>query len=92
MIRRVLGDHPAVTSVKGVVGHSLGAAGAIEAAVAALSLKHQLIPATANVDGLDPAVELDVVVKTPREADVEVAVSNSFGFGGQNAVLVLTRA
>ncbi|KFG71630.1 beta-ketoacyl-[acyl-carrier-protein] synthase family protein [Streptomyces mutabilis] len=92
LIRRVLGERPAVTSVKGVVGHSLGAAGAIEAAVTALTLDRQLVPPTANLDSQDPRIELDIVAKEARAATVEAAVSNSFGFGGQNAVLVLTRA
>jgi 3-oxoacyl-[acyl-carrier-protein] synthase II len=92
LIRRVLGDRPAVTSIKGVVGHSLGAAGAIEAAVTALTLDQGLIPPTANLDIQDPEIELDVVTKAARPAGVEVAVSHSFGFGGQNAVLVMTRA
>ncbi|KRV46753.1 3-oxoacyl-ACP synthase [Wenjunlia vitaminophila] len=92
MIRRVLGDRPAVNSVKGVVGHALGAAGAIEAVTTALTVQHGLIPPTANLESQDPAVELDVVAKAPRQTRVEVAVSNSFGFGGQNAVLVLTSA
>ncbi|MEU2506629.1 beta-ketoacyl-[acyl-carrier-protein] synthase family protein [Streptomyces sp. NPDC007863] len=92
LIRRVLGDRPAVTSVKGVVGHSLGAAGAIEAAVTALTIDQGLIPPTANLENLDPQIELDVVSKAPRAADVQVAVSNSFGFGGQNAVLVFTKS
>ncbi|MER5472071.1 beta-ketoacyl-[acyl-carrier-protein] synthase family protein [Streptomyces sp. NPDC002935] len=92
MLRRVLGDGPAVTSVKGVVGHSLGAAGAIEAAVTALTLEHRLVPPTANLQSLDPAVELDIVAKAPRDLTGELAVSTSFGFGGQNAVLVFGRA
>ncbi|MFJ9122714.1 beta-ketoacyl-[acyl-carrier-protein] synthase family protein [Streptomyces sp. NPDC102340] len=91
LIRRVLGGRPAVTSVKGVTGHSLGASGAVEVAVAALTMEQQLIPPTANLDSQDPQIDLDVVVKEARPADVEVAVSNSFGFGGQNAVVLLTR-
>ncbi|MHB9756213.1 beta-ketoacyl-[acyl-carrier-protein] synthase family protein [Streptomyces sp. BYX5S] len=91
LIRRVLGDRPAVTSVKGVTGHSLGASGAVEVAVAALTMEQQLIPPTANLDSQDPRIDLDVVAKEARSAAVEVAVSNSFGFGGQNAVVVLTR-
>ncbi|MGQ4377641.1 beta-ketoacyl synthase [Streptomyces sp. SAS_267] len=91
-LRRVLGDRPAVTSVKGVVGHSLGAAGAIEAAITALTLEHRLVPPTANLHSLDPEVEIDVVAKGPRDLTGELAVSTSFGFGGQNAVLVLGRA
>ncbi|AJE85320.1 MULTISPECIES: beta-ketoacyl-[acyl-carrier-protein] synthase family protein [Streptomyces] len=92
LIRRVLGQRPAVTSIKGVVGHSLGAAGAIEAAVTALTVGEGVIPPTANLESQDPEVELDVVAKTARTAAVEVAVSNSFGFGGQNAVLAFSRA
>jgi 3-oxoacyl-[acyl-carrier-protein] synthase II len=91
-IRRVLGHDVVVTSTKGVTGHSLGAAGAIEAAFSALTLQHQVIPPTANLDSQDPEIELDVVAKAPREAAVDVVMSDSFGFGGQNAVLVLTRA
>ena len=90
-IRRVIGGDAAVTSTKGVTGHSLGAAGAIEAAFSALTIDSGLIPPTANLDSQDPEIDLDVVSKEPREADVQVAVSNSFGFGGQNAVLVLTK-
>ncbi|MDH6131828.1 3-oxoacyl-[acyl-carrier-protein] synthase II [Kitasatospora sp. MAA4] len=92
LIRRVLGARPAVTSVKGVLGHALGAAGAIEAAVTALSLEHQVIPPTANLDSPDPQIDVDLVRKAPRTGRVDVALSNSFGFGGQNAALVLTRA
>ena len=92
LIRRVLGDKPAVTSIKGVIGHALGAAGAIEAAITALSVQHQQIPATANLETLDPALELDVVTRSPRKAKIDVAISNSFGFGGQNAVLAFTAA
>lgn len=91
-IRRVLGDRATVTSTKGVTGHSLGAAGAIEAAFTVLTVEQGKTPPTANLDSQDPEVELDVVAKAPRDERVEVAMSNSFGFGGQNAVLVVTRA
>ncbi|MFJ7997455.1 beta-ketoacyl-[acyl-carrier-protein] synthase family protein [Streptomyces sp. NPDC096310] len=91
-IRRVLGERPAVTSVKGVVGHSLAAAGAIEAVVTALTLEEGHIPPTANLESLDPELELDMVFKAGRDVRAEVAVSNSFGFGGQNAVLLFTAA
>ena len=90
MLRRVLSGRAAVTSTKGVIGHSLGAAGAIEAACTVLTVQHGVIPPTANLDSLDPAIEVDVVVKMPRYRPVDVAISNSFGFGGQNAVLVIT--
>jgi beta-ketoacyl-acyl-carrier-protein synthase II len=91
-LHRVLPGDFSVTSTKGVTGHTLGAAGAIEAALAVLTVQHGLIPPTANLDSQDPAVEVDVVGKAPREQRVEVALSNSFGFGGQNAVLVVTAA
>lgn len=90
-IRRVFGDRPVVTSTKGVTGHTLGAAGAVEAVYTALTIEHGTIPPTANLVDPDPRIDLDVVTGAPRPAAVEVALSNSFGFGGQNAVLVLTR-
>ena len=93
VIRRIFGDDaPPVTSTKGVTGHSLGAAGAIEAAFSALTLQNGLLPPTANLDKLDPQIDLDVVHDEPRRADAQVVMSNSFGFGGQNGVLVLARA
>jgi beta-ketoacyl-acyl-carrier-protein synthase II len=91
MIRRVFGDGVAVTSTKGVTGHALGGAGAIEAAFSALAIHHGVIPPTANLESQDPEIEVDVVAKAPREQAVDVVVSDSFGFGGQNAVLALTR-
>ncbi len=93
VINRIFGqDAPPVTSTKGVTGHSLGAAGAIEAAFSVLTLEHQRIPPTANLDKQDPEIALDVVNGAPRDAAVDVVVSNSFGFGGQNGVVVLARA
>jgi 3-oxoacyl-[acyl-carrier-protein] synthase II len=92
VIRRVLGERPVVTSTKGVTGHALGAAGAIEAAYTVLAVQHSVVPPTANLDGVDQEVEVDVVAKTPRRLPVSAALSNSFGFGGQNAVLVVTAA
>ena len=90
-LRRVLGDRALVSSTKGVTGHSLGAAGAIEAGFSLLALRDGVVPPTANLESLDPEVEMDVVAKEPREADLEIVMSDSFGFGGQNAVLILTR-
>ncbi|GHE88884.1 3-oxoacyl-[acyl-carrier-protein] synthase 2 [Streptomyces longispororuber] len=92
VVRKFLGTGAAVTSTKGVLGHTLGAAGAIEAALTVLAVQHATVPPTANLHHQDPDVDLDVVTGAPRERTVEVAVSNSFGFGGQNAVLVVTRA
>lgn len=90
MIKRVLGEGVAVTSTKGVTGHALGGAGAIEAAFSALAIHHDVVPPTANLDSQDPDIEIDVVAKAPREMVVDVVLSDSFGFGGQNAVLALT--
>jgi 3-oxoacyl-[acyl-carrier-protein] synthase II len=92
VLGRMFGDRPAVTSIKGVTGHSLGAAGAIEAACTVLSIETGMVPPTANLDSQDPAVEVDVVRDRPRRMPVSAATTNSFGFGGQNAVLVLTAA
>jgi 3-oxoacyl-[acyl-carrier-protein] synthase II len=92
VILRCLGDTPAVTSVKGVLGHSLGAAGAIEAALTVLTIEHGLIPPTANLERQDPDIGVDVVTAKPRPQRVDAALSNSFGFGGQNAVLAFTAA
>jgi 3-oxoacyl-[acyl-carrier-protein] synthase II len=92
MLRRVLGDRPAVTSTKGVTGHTLGGAGAIEAAYTVLAVQHGIVPPTANLDDPDSTIEVDVVAKAPRHVPIAAAISNSFGFGGQNAVLVFTPA
>ncbi|MFF9086365.1 beta-ketoacyl-[acyl-carrier-protein] synthase family protein [Streptomyces sp. NPDC014991] len=86
-LHRVFHRPPPVTAVKGTIGHAIGGAGAIEAACTVLTLRHQLIPPTANLDTLDPSLDLDVVAKAPRAHRIRAAVSNSFGFGGQNAVL-----
>lgn len=91
-LRQVFRDPPPVTAVKSVIGHCLGAAGAIEAAVTVLTLQHGLIPPTANLDRPDDAIDLDVVTKVPRRARLQAAVSVSSGFGGQNAAVVLTTA
>jgi len=80
---------PVVTSIKGVTGHALGAAGAIEAAAAALCMTHRLIPPTAGLTELDPEIHLDVVTGGPRSWEPGPTLSNSFGFGGHNGCLVL---
>lgn len=90
-LRKALGTRPAVTSTKGVTGHTLGAAGAIEACFTALALQRGVVPPTANLVDLDPGVDVDVVAGAPRKLPLRVAMSNSFGFGGQNAVLVLAK-
>ncbi|MBB4893590.1 3-oxoacyl-[acyl-carrier-protein] synthase II [Streptomyces olivoverticillatus] len=92
MLGNVFRTPPPVTSLKGAIGHSLGAAGAVDAATTVLSLERQLIPPTANLDRLDEAIDLDVVTKKPRSHRMEGALSNAFGFGGQNAVLFFRTA
>ena len=80
-----------VSSNKSMVGHTLSAAGAVEAVFSLLTLEHQRIPPTINYDVPDPAIPFDVVPNKARDARVTAVMSNSFGFGGQNASLVLTR-
>ncbi|MGW7518105.1 beta-ketoacyl-[acyl-carrier-protein] synthase family protein [Streptomyces sp. NPDC054796] len=86
-LHRLFGTPPPVTATKSVIGHSLGAAGAIEAATTVLSVHYGTIPPTANLDTLDEGIDLDVVTGKERGTWAPTALSNSFGFGGQNAVL-----
>ena len=80
-----------VTSNKSMVGHTISAAGAVEAIISLLTLEHQRIPPTINYDNPDPTILFDVVGNKARDARVTAVMSNSFGFGGQNASLILTR-
>jgi len=94
-LRRAFGasaEGLAVSSSKGVLGHSLGAAGALELVATALALHHQTIPPTANFEEADPDCDLDFVPNAARNAPLRNAMSSSFAFGGLNAVLVLGRA
>jgi 3-oxoacyl-[acyl-carrier-protein] synthase II len=94
-IKQVFGEHAhhlAVSSTKSVHAHLLGAAGAMEAAACVLAIERGLIPPTINLDDQDPECDLDYVPNRARQAKVDVAISNSFGFGGHNATLVLRRA
>ncbi|MGA2530617.1 MAG: beta-ketoacyl-ACP synthase II [Acidimicrobiales bacterium] len=89
-IEKVFGrPGPLVTSIKGVTGHSLGAAGAIEAIACALSIERRLIPPTVGLEQLDPEIHLDVVRDVAREWEPGPILSNSFGFGGHNGCIVL---
>ena len=90
-IKAVFGDRIAVSSTKSMTGHLLGAAGAIEAIITALTLEHQIIPPTINYETPDPECDLDYVPNRARESKIDAAITNSFGFGGHNAVLVLRR-
>jgi 3-oxoacyl-[acyl-carrier-protein] synthase II len=93
-ISAVFGEHTSkipVSSNKSMVGHTISAAGAVEAIFSLLTLEHQRIPPTINYEIPDPAILFDVVPNKARDARITAVMSNSFGFGGQNASLVLTR-
>jgi 3-oxoacyl-[acyl-carrier-protein] synthase II len=77
----------AVSPTKSMTGHLLGAAGAVEAVVTALSVRNRLAPPARNIDNLGPDIDLDVVRRTPRRLPTGLALSNSFGFGGHNVTL-----
>ena len=90
-LKRCFGEHAkklAVSSTKSMTGHLLGAAGGIEAVFSALSLHRQIAPPTINLINQDPQCDLDYVPNTARQMRIEVAISNSFGFGGTNGSLV----
>jgi len=74
-----------------MLGHMLGAAGGIEAVIAALSIQNQIAPPTINLENPDPECDLDYVPNTARNMKIDVAMSNSFGFGGTNGTLVFKR-
>jgi 3-oxoacyl-[acyl-carrier-protein] synthase II len=92
-IKTVFGDHAyklAVSSTKSMTGHLLGAAGGLEAAISALALKRGILPPTINYETPDPQCDLDYVPNKARPAKVRHVLSNSFGFGGTNASLILS--
>ena len=94
-IKRTFGDHAykvPVSSSKSMFGHLLGAAGAVEAIVCLLAIRDGVLPPTANYETPDPECDLDYVPNVSRKADVRTVLTNSFGFGGHNAVLVMRRA
>jgi len=93
-VKSVFGDHArklAMSSTKSMTGHTLGAAGGIEAGITALALARGVLPPTTNYETPDPDCDLDYVPNHAREQRVDVAMSNSFGFGGTNAALILAR-
>ncbi|HEY2917620.1 MAG TPA: beta-ketoacyl-ACP synthase II [Candidatus Binatia bacterium] len=93
-IKTVFGEHAAkvaVSSTKSMTGHLLGAAGAVEGVYSVLALYHGVLPPTINYENPDPTCDLDYVPNTARKADIEIALSNSFGFGGTNACAIFRR-
>jgi nodulation protein E len=91
-IKDVFGDTVAVSSTKSMHGHALGAAGALEAVATLLALQDALLPPTANFTECDPECDVDVIANEPRQQQAEFAISNSFAFGGLNAVLAFRRS
>ncbi|MCX5150288.1 MULTISPECIES: beta-ketoacyl-[acyl-carrier-protein] synthase family protein [unclassified Streptomyces] len=89
-VTEAVGAHPAVTATKSMTGHLFGAAGAVGAIAAILAVRDGAIPATRNLDALDPGIGLDVVRGSARHGRVPAALANAFGFGGHNASLVFT--
>ena len=93
-VKRVFGDHArklAMSSTKSMTGHLLGAAGGVETAICALVLAKNVLPPTINYETPDPECDLDYVPNQAREQRVDVVLTNSFGFGGTNATLILAR-
>jgi len=93
-LHQVLGGHAkaiAISSTKSMHGHALGAAGALELAATLKAIEHQTAPPTANFTQADPKCDLDYVPNTARQMRIDAALSNSFAFGGLNAVLAIKR-
>jgi 3-oxoacyl-[acyl-carrier-protein] synthase II len=93
-VKSVFGDNARkipISSIKSMMGHLIAAAGAVELITCALCIKHQMIPPTINLNQPDPHLDLDYVPNVARKAKVETCLSNSFGFGGQNDTLIVTR-
>jgi 3-oxoacyl-[acyl-carrier-protein] synthase II len=94
-VERFLGNHAPnilMSSTKSSIGHLLGAAGSVEAIFCLLAMRDGIVPPTINLDNPDVTTAIDLVPKVARKRDVKVALSNSFGFGGTNAALILAKA
>ena len=94
-IKKALGEDVArkaeISSTKSMLGHMLGAAGAVELIICALAIKNGILPPTIGYKEPDPACDLDYIPNTARKSQVDITLSNSFGFGGQNACVALRR-
>lgn len=93
-IKTVFGDHAyklCVSSTKSMIGHLLGASGGVEAAICAQSVYNKIVPPTINLDNADPECDLDYVPHEARKLDIDIAMSNSFGFGGTNACIIFRK-
>ncbi len=93
-VKTVFGEHAyklCVSSTKSMIGHLLGASGGVEAAICALSVYNKIVPPTANLENPDPECDLDYIPLKARPLDINIAMSNSFGFGGTNACIILRR-
>lgn len=91
-IKEVFGANvPPVSSIKGQIGHCLGAAGAIEAVVCLMAMRDEILPPTINYENPDPDCDLDYIPNVARKCKVEYAMSNSFGFGGTNGSVIFKR-
>src|SRR5947199_8780785 len=93
-IKRAFGEHAyqvAVSSTKSMTGHVLGGAGGLEAGLTIMALRDQILPPTINLENRDPECDLDYVPNVARKASLEVALSNSFGFGGTNGSMIFRR-
>ena len=93
-VKTTFGEHArrlVMSSTKSMTGHLLGAAGGLEAGITALAIRHQVAPPTINLDAPDPACDLDYAANTSRAMKIDVALSNSFGFGGTNGTLLMKR-
>ena len=90
-LRTALGDHPVLTATKSMMGHLLGAAGAVESIATVLAIRDSVVPPTINLDDPDDGLTLDVAAHKARPMDIPAALNNSFGFGGHNVALIFTR-
>ena len=93
-VKRVFADHAyklAVSSTKSMIGHMLGAAGGVEAIFSILAIRDQVAPPTINLENPDPECDLDYVPNVARQMKIDIALSNSFGFGGTNGTLIFKR-